>query len=56
MMSATDMNKLLADLGSDYKVTPHSAVNDGLAALLRAIPAYVDRRIEEALARRGHGA
>ena len=49
---AATFNDVLDALGSSHRVYPGSMTQDGLLALAKAIPPYIDRVIEEKLAKR----
>lgn len=49
MGSLDRINEALATLGSEYRAEAGDLVQDGLAAIIEAIPGYIDRQIKAAL-------
>lgn len=51
MSNALRVNEVLELMGSEYRAYPGTLIDDAYAELIACLPAYVDRIVEERLAK-----
>lgn len=51
MSNIDKVNKTLEAMGSTYRVDPDTPIHDAIAAMVEALPAYIEREVERRHAR-----